>query len=94
MHLLPLLIACSGAPDESPAPDPAPAPAPARADVEDDYQPIRAPLEPPRPAAADIDLATADPMEIVAKKGPGGQPLEALSLVVASRGDGEIEPCG
>lgn len=52
----------------------------------------RAPLSAPVPAT--IDLEDADPMAIVEARGPGGQPATAMSLVVASRGDGEIEPCG
>ncbi len=52
----------------------------------------RAPVTAPVPAT--IDLETADPMEIVEARGPGGEPATAMSLVVASRGDGEIEPCG
>jgi hypothetical protein len=96
LHLIPLLLACSGSPPEA-APTPTPEPAPVARNERpepDDYQPIRAPLEPPKGSNSVIDLDNADPMAIVEAKGPGGEPLESLSLIVASRGDGEIEPCG
>ncbi|MEZ4320220.1 MAG: hypothetical protein R3F61_22265 [Myxococcota bacterium] len=91
MHLVSLLIACSGTPTD---PGPTPEVEPRRAEAPKPTE-IRAPLEAPRPVQpVVIDLDQADPMEVVATKGPGGAPLTALSLVAASRGDGEIEPCG
>lgn len=90
MKLLPiLLLACSGSP-----PEPTPAPEPAqRAEAPKPVQ-IRAPIQAPVLVEAQIDLAKADPMALVAEKGPGGVPAPAISLLFASRGDGEIEPCG
>jgi hypothetical protein len=88
------LAGCSGTPEPS---DPAQsAPAPTRAEAPKSglakIDAARAPMSAPEPVA--IDLETADPMAIVEARGPGGEPARAMSLVVASRGDGEIEPCG
>lgn len=84
-----LLFACSGS-----SPEPAPATeAPRRPETPKPVQ-MRAPIEAPVVVEAQIDLAKADPMAIVAEKGPGGVPAPAISLLFASRGDGEIEPCG
>ncbi len=76
-----LLLACG----EAPAPPP-PAPRPAAA-------PPKAPPAHPRPPTLPKEVPGAAPMRL-ATHGPGGTPMPTLNLVVASRGDGEIEPCG
>ncbi|MCA9566653.1 MAG: hypothetical protein KC656_02380 [Myxococcales bacterium] len=64
-------------------------------------QPVATPVAPvaPVPPAARVaapprEVEGAEPMRLAADRGPGGEPAKTLNLVVASRGDGEIEPCG
>lgn len=47
-----------------------------------------------RPPPPPTRVEGAQPMELAESRGPGGEPSETLNLVFASRGDGEIEPCG
>lgn len=93
--MLSFAAACAGG-AEMPEPEPEPRPVPTRARPEpvDDYNPIRAPLEPNRPTQPDIDLSKAEAMEVQGVEEPVGEPVSTLSLLMASRGDGEIEPCG
>jgi hypothetical protein len=78
------LLACQPATDRTEPPAPVAAPAP--------QVPAR-PASPRVPALPDrVDGAAA--MELAVTQGPGGRPSETLNLVMASRGDGEIEPCG
>ena len=95
--LVVLFSGCSGSPEPvAPEPVAAPTPEPRRPEAPKSglakIDEARAPVTAPEPAQ--IDLNAADPMAVVEARGPDGEPATAMSLVVASRGDGEIEPCG
>ena len=70
------------------------APAVKPADIRSVSAPSAVQLTPSPAIEAGVDLKNADPMVAIEEKGPSGVPSKALSLIVASRGDGEIEPCG
>lgn len=87
--IVPFLIGCSGQP-AAPAPEPDPV-APVRAEAPRPG-PLRAPLQAPK--STEVDLDNAAPMVVVTPE-PSLEPeAESLSLLYASHGDGEIEPCG
>lgn len=64
------------------------------APVESPPAPAERPAPPKRPVRAPREIEGAEPMRLAVTRGPGGEPSRTLNLVVASRGDGEIEPCG